>query len=515
LHVDMTNDDPPVPTAQPTRSWVWGCSDESIAVGHISVLAVAEVVAAVALYWWLASHFDWPWMAFIGLIAAPMLLLRSPESVEHGVAMLGRYWNRKEEALSRWEKIIIALISSLTAGLAVYWLATSWLPGWGFYWRAAALGTIAFVIAIVIAGMNMSAGAGAGAGAMRGALSGAIVGAGVGAGVAAGVTAGLATWVAVGVAAGVVLGALGAVRGSNNKAAEETIMMFLAPFLVLGILLRGLLIRWIATLCHLLAGLAHLPQNWRETLLVIDLLHPPELLPQAGRINSYFTVRSVWRYVIKKPASNAWEKIFSLMLLLAWYLPALAYRWSLKASAWLWWPLALALSSPLERLDGRRSREKTAQSVGGAWRWLLVVPAVVFAWLILSALPGFDFLLTMLPEEATKLAKKLLNLASPPPFSVRYVALWLVCILALVFWWQTKDLKASHSKVLESPKEFNELSSEDKERFLQLARPIEKLRLLLIVTVLVLVEAYTVSFFHSVNPQLAEKLVAPWLLRVL
>lgn len=497
---------------------------------------------AVALYWWLASHFDWPWIAFIGLIAAPMLLLRSPESVERGVEMLGRYWSRKEQIISERERAVIILISALATGLVVYWLDTSWRPGWTFYWRATAIGTIANAIAIAITSTSvglykyMGAGTDAGSstsellagGTIGGAIAGATLGSGVAAGVAAGLGTGVTTYVTTAVLSGTILAVMTtrnvfmAAYGINNKAAENIVLvfenpyrMFQALFTVIGVLLRGLLIRWVATLSHLRAGLANLPRNWRETMLVIDLLHPPELLPQAGRINYIFTVRGNWRNVTQKP-SDAWGKIFSLTFLLAWYLPALVYRWSLKSSAWLWWPLAWALSSPLEGLDGKMSRERTAISIGGAWRLLLpLVSAVVFAWLIISALPGLDFLLTIVPEVATKLADKLLHLVAPPPFGVRLIALWLGCVLALVFWWRTKNLKASHVKVLESPKEFNDLRDEDKERFLQLARPIEKLRLLLIVAVLVLCEAYAISIFHAINPSLAEKLFAPCLFQIL
>ena len=326
--------------------------------------------------------------------------------------------------------------------------------------------------------------------------------------------------------------ALGTEGGTDVAIALGTIpWLFYCAAIAFGILLRCLFIRWYATLRHLPTGLSRLPQNWREALLVIDLIHPPELLPQAGRVDTDFTVGGIWDGIQAGRvdtdlsvggiwdgmyASNRFDLITRLIFIPALYLPALAYRWSLKASAWLWWPLALALSSPLEGLDGQISREKTARSVSGAWRLLLpLIPAVVFAWLILSDFPGFNFLLHILPKEAGTLANELLVATSPPPFGVRYVALWLGCALALVFWWRTKNLKASHGKVLESPKEFNDLPDVDKARFLQLARPIERHRMLLIVTLLVLGEAYALSFFHSVEPQLAERFFAPWLLRVL
>lgn len=507
----MSNEDPPVLSARHVRLWVWGCSDESIALGQISVLAVAEVVMAVALYWWLASHFDWSWMAFVSLIAAPMLLLRSPESVELGVSMLRRFWKRKHDDYSKREKYIVALVSTVAVGVAVYWLATIWLLNWSFYWRVALLSMIAFVIA------NMSAFVSFGGGKTEDIGPSAIVGAMVGATVSMSLLAELVEGLVVGMVVGMVAVAWAtAIHEAKNKAINGVASLFLGIVSISGVLLRSMLIRWIVIFYHLLPGLANLPKNWRETLLIIDFLNPPELLPQAGKVHRNFIVRGVWRDIVKESAYDGWTRLFYLMVVVALYLPALVYRWNLKASAWLWWPLALALSSPLEGLDGKMCREKTAISVGGAWRWLLpVIPAVVFAWLILSALPRLDFLLTILPEVATKLTEKLLHLAEPPPFGARLIALWLGCVFALFFWWRTKNLKASHGKVLESPKEFNDLLPEDKVRFLQLARPIEKLRLLLIVTVLVLGEAYAISIFHAVNPPLADKLVAPWLLQVL
>ena len=59
---------------KPESGWVWHCNDASIAAGQVSVLAILEVILAVCVYWWLAFYFEWPWMAFISMIAAPMLL---------------------------------------------------------------------------------------------------------------------------------------------------------------------------------------------------------------------------------------------------------------------------------------------------------------------------------------------------------------------------------------------------------------------------------------------------------
>ena len=122
----MDTGSPPPPT--PPRAWVWHCSDASIAAGQISVLAVAETFAAVGLYWWLALHFDWPWLSLIGIIAAPMLLLRSPESVEMGVKMLRRSAEHMRRDPERWEVVLFNLIVALVSALVTYFVAVAWLP---------------------------------------------------------------------------------------------------------------------------------------------------------------------------------------------------------------------------------------------------------------------------------------------------------------------------------------------------------------------------------------------------
>ena len=68
----------------PARLWVWHCTEDSIAAGQISALAALETLCAVGLYGWLSFRFEWHWFSMVGLIAAPMLLLRSEESVELG-----------------------------------------------------------------------------------------------------------------------------------------------------------------------------------------------------------------------------------------------------------------------------------------------------------------------------------------------------------------------------------------------------------------------------------------------
>lgn len=84
----MSTATPPPEPSPPPSGWVWRCTDASIAAEQVSVFAVLETLLAVGVYWALVWRFNWPWMMFISLLAAPMLLLRSDASVALGLRWL-------------------------------------------------------------------------------------------------------------------------------------------------------------------------------------------------------------------------------------------------------------------------------------------------------------------------------------------------------------------------------------------------------------------------------------------
>ena len=66
------------------RHLVWWSSRESIEAEKISLLAVAEVIFSVAAYWWIAWYFDTYAHLLVSVLVAPLVLLRSDESVALG-----------------------------------------------------------------------------------------------------------------------------------------------------------------------------------------------------------------------------------------------------------------------------------------------------------------------------------------------------------------------------------------------------------------------------------------------
>jgi hypothetical protein len=301
-----------------------------------------------------------------------------------------------------------------------------------------------------------------------------------------------------------------AYRSNKENLALATIRMIASVPVAMSFLTLSIYIRLVATLLNLKQGLVHLPHNWRETLAVVDCTRPPELLPGAGRVSPGLTFSGYWQYL----AGESVDTRLSLSpLLVGLYVPALVYRWSLKASAWLWWPLALALQRPLVDLDERETREHTLKSIKGAWRLLLVFPSVAFAWLLLSRFPYLKLRVVdaFFPKEVSVSATELLSLVSPPT-GIFYGLILVSCVLAAVFWYLAKNLEVTHEKLLGSMKEWRDVTGEDKDRFLELARPVEKLRLLFIVSLLFLCEVLCIRLALQTHKDIVEHFIAPWLL---
>ncbi|QQZ30209.1 hypothetical protein HMY34_16370 [Thiothrix subterranea] len=308
---------------KPARGWVRHSTDESIAAGQISVLSVLETFFALGLYGWLAFHFEHQWWLLISAVAAPIILLRSPESKALGVKWFRSYWEKRDKKwsdLSTTKKMFIIAVP-ITIGLLTWWLAVLWLPGHEYselFWRAFALGVGASTgaVAVDIVFMDINTGKFTGAGA--------------------------------GVLMLVLVGAMAFAFASADFFAAWVMAFVIAVFAVeFGIWLRSLFIRIVATGLRPVAGLRHLANNWRETVAVVDFTHLPELLPGATEVDAdNLTIRGYFSQIHSHKDEDRWINVLFFPPVL--YLPAMMWRWSLKATLWLWFPLALLLRSPFE-----------------------------------------------------------------------------------------------------------------------------------------------------------------------
>ncbi|WP_165742100.1 hypothetical protein [Candidatus Thiosymbion oneisti] len=339
--------------AIPTGFVRWSTA-ESRAAGRISILAIAETLFAVALYWWIAIRFDTHIHLVTSLFVAPLLLLRSERSIAAGVDWFQRDWFGFEH-YAEWPRarkgvwlVILALTSFAVSWWVSSYLAQAWLvdqTGPMLFLSAALIGMIGVLLGLMVA-MAM---------AMAVAVAVAVAaGAGAGAAMAA---------VAVAVAMAMVVA--GAMVGAMVVA-------------VAGFTVRAMLVRLMATLRFLAPdGIRSLPANWRENNFVIDSLTPAELVPGIGEHNETFTLKGMIKE-FKEAEDRKWEIVWFLIILV-WFLPVLLYRLNIKATCWFYWPLVFLLR-PLPDDDRMERRRHDL-----CWPW--TNPAQLL--LILAGLPWF------------------------------------------------------------------------------------------------------------------------------
>lgn len=295
---------------QPERQWVWRATLESRAAGKVSVLACVETVFAVALYWWIAIRWDTHWHLVTSVFVAPLLLLRSPESIAAGVRSFLRDWFGFE-SYKTWPKAKQRAWTAflvIMAAMAGYFFVRSFarLPsvvlmletktGWSLFDYSMMIGAAIHVVLFAVWGASTF-------------------------------------WVA---GAGPV--------AATAAAAGPTAVVLVMPLLFAGwgpgLSFRAMFFRIAATVRFTQHGLRHLPNNWRENNLLTDICIPAEVLPgireeaKGLALDGWFAIS--WEVAVRY---RIWNVIMALFL----FLPAFLYRLNIKATAWFWWPLAFLL----------------------------------------------------------------------------------------------------------------------------------------------------------------------------
>ena len=361
--------------------WVWHATLETRAAGQWSVLAGVETVAAVALYWWIAWRFDTHLHLVTSVFIAPLLLLRSPESIQAGVQ-----WFLGDESWPKWRTMLSVGAVSMLACASTYclaqWLNHRWLPGltgWALFGWSASIGAIcvpflsacAFAYGVAFAGNHGMTNAfelakfGELTPYDEGLFEGftlymnklglavlvvasvliaglvaaviAVTGAGIGAMVGA-----IASALMIVIAAFVAFAAvLESKNRDSGKSASAVIAVILGPSYGAGLVFRSLISRAAATLRHPLNGALRLPENWRENNFLTDSFVPAELLPGIRETEPMFALDGLMRAFVGERDKPT--RVLHAVTGAFFFLPAFLYRLNIKATAWFWWPLAYLL----------------------------------------------------------------------------------------------------------------------------------------------------------------------------
>jgi hypothetical protein len=263
----------------------------------------------------------------------PLLLLRSDQSIELGAKWFAHYWEDELEH-DRFEthKLLIGrLVGWAAATFVAIVLARNpisfeeTMPAF-FYGMAVGYVCLQFGLAGTIA-------------AKSGALPSATVTGFVAVIIAAGVVGARPGGIAAGEGAMAILAALAfaATQMVREKKIRGTIFFgATASGFALGIWSRSVAIRVIATARYATVGFWDIPKNFFHNLFLVDFSYPAELMPGYRRFPD-FTSDGLIKAIRENPYIRLrWFRIFLFPI---FFIPAYAYRLSIKSTCWLYFPM--------------------------------------------------------------------------------------------------------------------------------------------------------------------------------
>lgn len=161
-------------------------------------------------------------------------------------------------------------------------------------------------------------------------------------------------------------------------------MIVVGPGFAIGYSIRSLCCRFAATFRHAWTGLLLLPANWRENNFIVDYTLYPELMPGVRERDQSFALEGL---LFARENSKEWtvKMVLYPAVAVVMFVPTLLYRFSMKTTAWFWWPLAMLLKPvPAEGVaSGERDR------LTWPWRDPFQKTWIVFSFLLaVVTLPG-------------------------------------------------------------------------------------------------------------------------------
>jgi hypothetical protein len=349
--------------------FVWHSTFDSVNSGRFSVLAASEVLLAMTIYWTIVIVVEnQSYYLVVGLVVAPLLLLRSDASIAQGVKWLERYVDGgltdvtdRSMSIFSIRFLLSVALGLIAGGASAFTLGRLWQPQsvtWGFVVEVAIMAYVAAQIGVAGPIAFDPRYVGTIGGNWRLLLAAVSGGA---AAVAIGFIASGADF-AYAVIAVVVVGSMGVAAlleapstvaflratrdgerridsieavGAGLASAPKSFVVF-APAVFFGGWVRTVVIRFAATLLHLRAGILAIPQNWWRALFVIDILYPPELVPGYKRPDFFNLPYFVDRIAHSQRLTEKYVSILGLCIL---YIPAYFYRLVIKSTCWLYMPL--------------------------------------------------------------------------------------------------------------------------------------------------------------------------------
>jgi hypothetical protein len=304
------------------RAWCFWSTTESIQNEVPSVTAILETLIAVPLYWWIALHVGVVQPLLISALIAPLVLLRSEESVALGIRWFVAFERRitysvytKREWVKNEAFWIITTLCTASA-VALTWVIMRHIaPLFAESWVTLKISTMVVVSILCVEVMLF----------------------------------------ALSVLSKIPFPHVPSIAELFSPYRDVSFPMAIVcvPGLQVGVLIVANCIRMAATLAHLREGVKVMPRNFRRLDFCTSPLQIPEIVPGIeGRLESEYRFSEyLWNVRFYNPfrpadwslAEHWWTFIWDIVAVIvgfALYFPAWLYRLTIKSTAWFWWPLA-------------------------------------------------------------------------------------------------------------------------------------------------------------------------------
>jgi hypothetical protein len=439
-------------------------------------LAIGETIVAFCLYYWLASISTVPVLTILSIISVPILLLRSQVSILRGVDLLKSFTEDTES--TKLELFFISFgifISCCVLSISLlFYVAPSWFTeaklqgytGWSLFWRSSVLGLlfslptkslihlyaenrfVRFISVTVLIVGTM--------------LAGVVASMLIGKAETALITKILwMTGVIVGYLAGSIL-VLGAQIGSTTGALKSVgydgrgwlgwIDMLEVIGFVIGICFRGLVLRLQAMLkwSHWTAGINEFSHNWFEIVVFSNVRHAPVLLPRAEQVHPFYSVAALSRL----KANRLFDFYINTVVTISLIIVSAIYRWNIKANAWIWFPLAVALRPIAWKRSPQTPADMPPDSRRKSSAFWSSVPVRVITGFICTALIGY-FLLPYWPKggqnQLSEFSSVLAEYLPLKSFGIRYFLLLLTLVALISHVVYATIFRSQNPEVLDKP----------------------------------------------------------------
>lgn len=451
--------------------WVWVGSYESVRNHQWSVVAIIESTLVCAGLWTLAWRF--PQLRFfahysliVAAITAPVLLMKSDQSVALGVSMMRRYWTPSPVDTWSGAKWYEQLLLSILFAFVSFGYSTiayeSLIQEYGSHWS----NIIAVFTGVFIGGALVTS------------LKGDItlhtkspfvirlpfVACILGAAIAVGwLHASYISFVLSVIPVWLWLeGVLWAMKHNGNGFSIGKFQLrknFFAlcfawvasPIYLTGLVIRVLFIRICATFLYPLKGLRNIPNNWADNFARIDIRVPAALVPDGESVSDQISTSAMRKIMFTR--GNIVIRAIAFFGFVICFVPSLLYRWSLKGTLWAWWPMAVYLFSIRTEVTDDERLNNVRLIISRANKTLLtLISGTALSLLSLTTSfnnPTLANIVGIVPEAYRKLATELKDIAPVSALGLHWWAIMSLVFVPIILWISSSELIVLFKKEIE------------------------------------------------------------------